>query len=352
VIDRALHHLRTIVGHSTVNPPRAITPDHPVIAHAAETLGGAGFTVEIEDLGEGCVCLLALRGNPALLVNCHLDTVPPDPDWSTDPFELRLEGDRVIGLGVCDVKGAAACQLAAAQETSGDAAILFTTDEEAGQSRCVRHAAERLAGRFASVVVSEPTNLRAVTAHRGVLSVEAEFFGDGGHASTVGRRGRSAIHDACDWCATALEQAERVDHLRFNVGAIQGGTKPNMIAARAAVRFSMRPETEADTRLDWLHACLPFGARTEWRTRFHAPPLRPTRESSELASELGLATGEPVMFWTEAALFAAHRLPTIVFGPGDIDQAHAPQESVPLAHLAGATETYARWFSDNARSTT
>src|SRR3546814_12987747 len=95
------------------------------------------FRVEVTDHGDGAVSLFAVRGTPQVLFNVHLDTVPSSPAWSADPFTLRVTRNRAIGLGACDIKGAAACLVAAARATRGDAAFLFGSDEAANDARCI-----------------------------------------------------------------------------------------------------------------------------------------------------------------------------------------------------------------------
>ncbi len=349
MLDDVTQHLRTLVACDTTNPPRAIGEDHPALMHAREALSSCGFTIETTDLGSGSVNCLARRGNPTTLVNCHLDTVPPDGGWDRNPFDLLIEGGRAVGLGACDVKGAAACILAAGQRTTGDAAVLFSTDEEAGSSVCVRSFLDEYANSFTGVVVSEPTGCRAVLEHRGIVSCQVEFKGRGGHASQGGSH--SALHDAVLWGAGALGAAAgaeaRGDGWRLNLGQVEGGTKPNMVASSARVRFGVRPRAGSDAEhiLHAIRAAAPSDAVTTWTTRFTAPALRETAESRELAASVGLETAPGVDFWTEAALFAQAKLPTIVFGPGDIAQAHAPGEFVALADLEAAAGVYARLFS-------
>src|SRR5690606_8672075 len=96
-----------------------------------------GFEVAVTDHGAGAVSLFARRGAPSLLFNVHLDTVPDSPAWSADPHVLRVEDGRATGLGACDIKGAAAALIAAANAVDGDAAFLFTSDEEANDPRCI-----------------------------------------------------------------------------------------------------------------------------------------------------------------------------------------------------------------------
>src|SRR5262249_26696887 len=135
MLDDVLAHLAHLVAFDTRNPPRAID-GRGIFDYLRAQL--PGFAFELTDHGAGAVSLLAVRGNPRRVFNVHLDTVPDSPGWSADPFALRVDGERATGLGACDIKGAAACLLVAAQATRGDAAFLFTSDEEANDPRCIR----------------------------------------------------------------------------------------------------------------------------------------------------------------------------------------------------------------------
>src|SRR5438445_475354 len=189
-----------------------------------------------------------VRGKPKILFNVHLDTVPSSPAWSADPHTLRVTDDRAIGLGACDIKGAAAALLTAAAQMQGDAAFLFTTDEEANDPRCI---AAFLAQKkpFDAVLVAEPTRGEAVLAHRGISSVLMKFRGSAGHASGVHAMRTSALHQTMRWGNAALDFVEAQAHqrfggltgLRFNIGKVEGGIKANMIAPSAEVRFGFRP---------------------------------------------------------------------------------------------------------------
>ena len=88
--------------------------------------------------GEGSFNILLAKGSPKYLVNVHLDTVPAGDAWKSDPYDLIIENGKAIGLGACDIKGAAACLLTLLERGMSDYAILFSTDEEAGQSTCVK----------------------------------------------------------------------------------------------------------------------------------------------------------------------------------------------------------------------
>ena len=357
-------HLRHLVAFNTTNPPRKIFPDQGIFAYARDVLDGAGFQVEITDLGEGCLYLYAFRGNPSILFNVHLDTVPADENYSFDPWSLRVEEDRAIGLGACDIKGAAAGLLAAAQATSGPAALLFSSDEEAGSSICVKHFCAHLPRSFDAVIVAEPTNARAVTGHRGIKTFTGRFSGISGHSSGPHALEESALHRACAWVHAAVEQArldreemtyENLAGSCFNVGVVEGGKKPNIVASQARVRWGVRPlpGQDADALADHYFQ-LANPDHVEWLAGFTGPSLpahvgdtglKMVEAARAVAEHYQLPSGEPVNFWTEAALFSQAGLPAIVFGPGDIAQAHTADEWVSLRDLDTVTAVYTRIFS-------
>jgi acetylornithine deacetylase len=346
--------LERLVAFDTQNPPRAIDGGGLFALLSAE-LQPAGFSVELTDLGEGCVSLLAIRGDPSKLFNVHMDTVPADPGWARDPLRLDVEADRAVGLGACDTKGAAACLLHAARRTTGQAALLFTSDEEAGSSRCVRAFLEAHGRRFPTVIVAEPTGCRAVIEHRGIASYGGAFRGEGGHASSARALADSALHEAVRWASRALAYAEEsearrykeLQGIRFNLGVLQGGTKANMIASSAAVRFGVRPlpDQEPEEIAAAIAELAPRADRVTWRPGFFAPPLRAGRSAASAAEDLGLRPGPAVDFWTEAALFSEAGAAALVYGPGDIAQAHTAGEWVALSDLVEAAGTYLRLLS-------
>ncbi len=360
LLDTTLKHLRALVAFDTRNPPRAIDTGG-IFAYLRDQL--AGFACETVDHGAGAVSLHAVRGKPKRLFNVHLDTVPDSPHWSASPFALRVDGERAVGLGVCDIKGAAAALLTAASSSDGDAAFLFTSDEEANDARCIfaflakKHAYE-------SVIVAEPTRCEAVLAHRGISSVSLRFAGRAGHASSASATADSAVHQAMRWGARALAFAEEQAHARFggltglrlNIGRIEGGIKANVIAPSAEVRFGFRPLPSMDTGalLATLQA-FADPAPAAFAETFRGPSL-PAGEvadaenrrlaARDVADALGIPIGNAVDFWTEASLFSQAGYTTFVFGPGDIAEAHAADEFVALAQLHDYTRTVTRLIAD------
>ncbi|MEO8810478.1 MAG: acetylornithine deacetylase [Rhodanobacter sp.] len=394
LLAATLVHLRALVAFDTRNPPRAIDTGG-IFDYLRAQL--PAFAVTLTDFGAGAVALHALRGEPDYLFNVHLDTVPDSPAWTADPHTLRIDAERAIGLGACDIKGAAAALLAVANASDGPLALLFSTDEEANDPRCiagflasllslkegVRSADEGADGAqrfgetaesqaslisartpsrsseeegstargYQAVIVAEPTKGEAVLAHRGIQSVVLRFAGHAGHASGEQGAGDSALHQAMRWGNAALDFVAKQSHqrfggltgLRFNIGRVEGGIKANMIAPSAEVRFGMRPLPTMDPdRLLASFRSLVEPQPAEFSETFRGPSL-PAGDTADaeanrlaardLADELGIPVGNAVDFWTEAALFSAAGYTAFVYGPGDIAQAHSADEWVALDQL-------------------
>ena len=357
MLDAVLRHLEALVSFDTRNPPRLIGTGG-IFDYIRAQL--PDFRVEVTDHGEGAVSLFAVRGNPKRVFNVHLDTVPSSEAWTADPHVLRVTDDRAIGLGACDIKGAAAGLIAAANATDGDAAFLFSSDEEANDPRCIAAFLASDHG-FAEAIIAEPTRCEAVLAHRGISSVLLKFKGEAGHASGANAMTANALHQAMRWGGNALDLVEGeaqsrfggLTGLRFNIGKVEGGIKANVIAPSAEVRFGFRPLPSHD--IDTLHvrfgACASAGALERYEETFRGPSLPAGDIASaeerrlaarDLADEFGLPIGNAVDFWTEASLFSQAGLTAFVYGPGDIAQAHTADEFVTLAQLQRYADSITR----------
>lgn len=356
LLDDTLRHLRALVSYDTRNPPREIGTGG-IFDYLRDNL--PGFNIRVTDYGAGAVTLYAVRGQPKVLFNVHLDTVPDSPHWSADPHTLRVTGDRAIGLGACDIKGAAAALVSVANVTQGDMALLLSTDEEANDPRCI---AGFLKDKpvYDAIIVAEPTKGEAVLAHRGIHSVQMRFKGSAGHASGELKPTDSALHQAMRWGNAALDFVDRQAHerfggltgLRFNIGKVEGGIKANMIAPTADIRFGFRPLPTM--KPEWLletFRTLVEPLPVEYAELFRGDSLPAgdiaTAESRrlaarDLADELNIPIGNAVDFWTEAALFSAAGYISFVYGPGDIAQAHTADEWVALDQLQHYAETIYR----------
>ena len=341
-LELCLKHLNALVKCDTSNPPREIKSSG--LLNYFNNLDY--LQPQITDLGEGSYNILLSKGSPKYLVNVHLDTVPAGNGWNSNPHELIIKNDRVYGLGACDIKGAAACLLTLIENGLEDYAILFSTDEEAGQSNCIKEFIKTTPD-FEAVIVAEPTQNMAVTCHRGIITGTQEFFGDAGHSSDHRAMNDNAIHKLICWSDKALQVAKKFDSvsfqglqgIAFNLGIIEGGIKPNIIADHAQVKFGMRPlpGQSFDNLLNEFN--IQSVEKISKFTKGFIAPALPTGEIKDLESlvvELGLEPSPPVNFWTEASLFNEAGYKAIVYGPGNIADAHQPNESVAIDELEKA----------------
>ena len=355
-LDGALGHLKRLVAFDTQNPPRSLDAAAPIFDWIKDILGPA-FDIEMTDHGKGRVSMLAVRGEPSLLFNVHLDTVPVIEGSRFPPLELTRDGDRVYGRGSCDIKGAAACLLEVACHSDQPMALLFTTDEEGASGCCVAEFVKTARSRaFSQVVVAEPTDCLAVTSHRGYLSVKGEFTGRSGHSSEPRALQDNALHKCSAWVAAAVGKAAEMEAAGrrpcFNVGEVHGGIKSNIIADKANLHWSARL-APGDSNPAFLETMTGFdpGASAQWHVPFSGPPLptggQDTSGSGAFVRQFGLEAGPAVDFWTEASLFAQSGLSAIVLGPGNIAQAHVMDEWVSIAQLQRALDIYSQLVNGN-----
>lgn len=348
-------HLTMLISHDTCNPPREISFTDPLFVALEAFFKTQGFTVTMADFGLGRVAFYALRGQPKVLFNVHLDTVPVAAGWTHDPFTLSQANGRYYGRGVCDIKGAAACLMALAETSTQPMAVLFTTDEEGTNSCCVEQfILDHDLAVFQQVVVAEPTGCQAVLQHRGYVSAHGQFQGISGHSSSVGALTGNAVHQASTWLgqATGLAATEQsTDNpagICFNLGYIQGGEKNNMIAEQCQLGFSVR--VPAGHSSEQVYAQLTAQApQAQWHTTMMAPSLPENQVLAEQSKQFcqvhELPIGAPVDFWTEAALFSQAGIPALVLGPGDIAQAHTTDEWVAVEQLHQCHQLYAGLLS-------
>ena len=299
--------------------------------------------------------VLAVWGQPKILLNVHIDTVPVAAGWQTDPFKLTAKGNNLHGLGSSDIKGAAACILAALQaQVPYDVAILFSGDEELGSEVMPEVIARGHLGGIPLAIVCEPTICQVGCRHRGILAFSADFHGQGGHSSLADQRSAPLLQAAR--LASAIgEYGHR--HMNFgtppyqglctNIGYIESDGAYNVIPTHVQMKFSMRPppadqvdkregdireihaRVSPDARLDRLVGLMPFTCRD-------ITALAPYFQDTPVVD---------LPYWTEAALLSEAGLNVIVYGPGDVEQAHRPNEYVPKVQLVRASELYQRTLS-------
>lgn len=349
-----LKHLDFLIQQDTQNPPREISKHDTLFVELKAHFQAYGFDVEISDLGDGHVIFYAKKGQPTVLFNVHLDTVPVTKstldDWQYAPFKLTIVDNKAYGRGSCDIKGAAAVLMVLA-ESAENMAVVFTTDEEGANGCCVQSfIGNNDLSQYQQIIIAEPTNSQAVVSHRGYLSTYIEFSGSCGHSSMTIALKENAIHKANQWLTQALDYAqgfvstENPAGICFNVGVIKGGEKNNMIAEKVNLDFSARVPSgmSSEQVYEYLKN---YDSQAQWRAGMMAPPLPAENHSDEksltFCQKHNITIAKPVDFWTEAALFSQAGFPAIVLGPGDIKQAHTIDEWVEVAQLEKTLKIYA-----------
>ena len=334
--------------------------NRPVIELLSAWLGALGFTCETREITPGKFNLLASygRGPGGLVLAGHSDTVPFDAElWASDPLQLREADDRWYGLGSCDMKGFFALVIEAVrplldQPFHQPLLILATCDEESSMSgaRALADAGRPL-GRAA--VIGEPTGLRPVRLHKGIMMEGIDIRGQSGHSSNpaYGHSALEAMHEVMGELLTLRQQWQREYHSplfdvpvpTLNLGCIHGGDNPNRICGQCSLEYDLRPLPGMDPQQlrDAISQRLAPLAERHQVTIDLAPlfPSVPPFEQSadgelvRLAERLTGHQAEAVAFATEAPYLQQLGCETIVLGPGDIACAHQPDEYLDLARI-------------------
>jgi acetylornithine deacetylase len=353
---KILNCLDFLIKQDTQNPPRNITQSDKLFIKLNEYFSSYGYLVEVTDLGNGHVIFYAKKGLPNVLFNVHLDTVPVTKttldQWHNNPLELTVKEAKAYGRGSCDIKGAAACLMVLA-ETAVDLAVVFTTDEEGANGCCVQHFIDHNdLSNFQQIIVAEPTQSKAVIAHRGYLSSQVEFKGNCGHSSLASALTSNAIHKSNSWLYQAICYAnqfvnpENPAGICFNVGFIKGGEKNNMIAENLNLGFSARVPPGMSSKNIYIQL-QSFDNHKDslWNTSMIAPALPAENMNPnnvvEFCTKHSIEIANSVDFWTEAALFSQAGHDALVLGPGDIKQAHSINEWVEVSQLEQCYDIYA-----------
>ncbi|HVB79790.1 MAG TPA: M20 family metallopeptidase [Candidatus Binataceae bacterium] len=373
--------LERLVAFDTVSS----NSDAPAMGFLAARLETHGFKVHLHRIavaGTPQVNLIAWAGPPrpdGLTISGHLDTVPyaGQPGWTREPLKLGVDADRVWGRGTTDMKGfLAECVAAAAaldlRALTRPLVFIFTSNEEVG---CL--GAESVCGVLGSILgevpapklvwIGEPTSWQVQHAHKSIVLFDVTVRGVGGHSGAP-EQGVNAIAVA----GRVLEaigrlQAERrapsdkfmrifpdSPHDVLNVGTIAGGIAANIIAeqCRLVITYRSLPDTEpleiyreVRRRLAALdpydYASHNHRAAIEVGPPMVVPPLLSSRDTAlerALLEVTGTREVGGALFATDGGWFAQAGMVPLVCGPGDLDQAHKPNESIRRAALESGTE--------------
>jgi acetylornithine deacetylase/succinyl-diaminopimelate desuccinylase-like protein len=296
----------------------------------------------------------------SFMLEAHSDTVPGEGQ-----FTPAVRDGRLYGRGACDTKGAMAAMLVAIETVLSEMGrppvtlhFVSTCNEESGAAGA--HHLMKSGFRADCAVVGEPTNLAIVYAHKGALRLRLRTKGVAAHSSTP-ERGVNAIY-AMSRVVAALEKdvAPRLAEIRhldlgsptLSVGTIRGGSQVNVVPDWCEIDVDRRlvPGEERDGVVASILGALPEEV-SHTITEYYAPlgqePASPlVRRMAAALGESRLATAP----WaSNAGVFAAAGLPSVLFGPGSIQQAHTSEEYVELAQVESAVRVYAALIRESAQ---
>jgi acetylornithine deacetylase len=333
-----------------------------VIDELAGMLDHAGLAVQVLPLpnAPNKANLIATlgKGEGGLVFAGHTDTVPYDAErWTSDPFKLREADGKLYGLGTCDMKAFFALALEAAEGVNGDRLkapliVLATADEESSMDGA-RTLVDINQPRARHAVIGEPTDMRPVRAHKGVMMERITVIGRTGHSSDP-RLGNNALDGMAHVLAALMafrhELAQRYRNELFsvpvptlNLGRIKGGDSANRICGECELDIDVRLVPGLD--MGWVReellrrsreAVAGLGLEVTRHEVFAGAPAHELRADAAIVRAAEELTGEGatgVAFGTEAPFLAALGNDTIVFGPGGVTEAHRPDEFVSIDRL-------------------
>ena len=317
------------------------------------------------------VCRLTARGaKRTVAFGPHTDTVSV-ANMTIDPFQPVVKNGRMYGRGACDTKGSCAAMLWAfkraadenlASKTKTNILFIGLMGEESGNDGVVCYCKNE--PRLDFVIVGEPTFPHVVYTHKGAFWFKVTTVGKSAHGSNP-HLGDNAIHhmvEAADYLrghyAPSLQKLRHpvLGHPTLNIGQIRGGAQVNIVPDHCEMYVDHRtlPKLQAHAqiartiaggllrrkiraKIETYRDCPPLGTNPKLALvqQFHRAALSVNRRSQ--------LTG--VAYFTDASIFARYGSPSIVFGPGDIAQAHTKDEWIDLSHLDPASEACYRFLA-------
>lgn len=325
-------------------------------------LASLGFKTEVVTIpgypGKANLIASAGCGDQGLVLSGHTDTVPFDAEkWTSDPLIVTEREGRLHGIGSADMKGFFAVVIEAIRELPLDQlkqplTILATADEESSMcgAKSLSNLHRRL-GRHA--LIGEPTSLKPIHMHKGISMESIRLTGKAGHSSNpaLGINALDGMYRVLGEVMQWREELQRryrnpafaVEVPTLNLGHIHGGDNPNRICGACELQFDLRPlpgmviETlrgELQQRLDKLLA--DSGLQWQLAPVFEGIPAMETPREAAIIRAMESLTGVEagaVAFGTEGPYLNDLGLQTVICGPGNIDQAHQPDEYLPLEHI-------------------
>jgi acetylornithine deacetylase/succinyl-diaminopimelate desuccinylase-like protein len=359
--------LRELIALPSVNPaflpagdPRA--GEHHIAGYVAAVAAQAGLDLELQEVTAQRTNVLA-RLTPTgpvhqrVILAPHLDTIGGD---HPSLFQPRVRNNRIHGRGACDTKGSVACMLGALGRLARSAnrprrtevLLAALVDEENAQLGSRFFANSGFKADLA--IVGEPTRLRVVTAHKGDVWLRLMTRGKAAHGSRPDL-GRNAVHlmarvvDLLETDYAAELRRHRHPLLgrgTINVGVIAGGSQPNIVPDRCTIDIDRRTlpgESESTVRKEIRELLAQHQLKTTFASIRGGPcPALQTDVRLPLVRALLAVIGQTrplgVDYFCDAAVLARGGIPSVVFGPGDIAQAHTVDEWIAIRQMEQGTD--------------
>lgn len=357
-----LKRLNDVVGLPSISSANAKidTSNKDVIDYLANQFEALGFECEIIPVPgseQAKYNLIATFGSGpgGLVLAGHTDTVPLDEElWSVDPFKVSERDGKLFGLGVTDMKGFFPIIMEAVkpllQESFNEPLIVLATADEETSMQGARSIAEMGRPRARAAIIGEPTGLQPVKAHKGIMMDSVRLLGQSGHSSdpALGNNALDAMHLVITDLMLFREELKQryssdlfsIPHPTLNLGVIHGGDNPNRICGHCELEFDIRlmPGMHIDSLREEIRSRIatlmdPLGIKFELVPLFTGVPAFFAHENSALLQTAEKLTGHQgisVAFGTEGPFLQELGMDTIIMGPGNIDQAHQPDEYMSI----------------------
>jgi succinyl-diaminopimelate desuccinylase len=354
---------KQLIRYDTSNPPGN---EHRIAVYIGGWLQERGFKVDIQEVAEGRSNMFAYIGSGdriGMVFNGHLDVVPAVGSWNYPPFEGKVVEERLYGRGSSDMKGGIAAMMTAAEfiaenNIAGDKKLMlaFVCDEEdnnRGMRKCVEKG-------FAAdaAIIGEPTQMEVHTGHRGFVLISIKTTGVSCHSSHP-ENGVNAIYIMADVLQKIRGYAESLNDkadkylgkASLSVGTIRGGNKVNIVPDECEIRMERRllPGETAEDVIQELKRWIGENDRVkikkhpELKAAVSQPESNLVQDMIDVAScVLGKKPAiRPFPAGCEASFFVDYlKIPTIIFGPGSLNQAHKADEWVTINELIEAAKIY------------
>lgn len=363
--------LRDMISFNTVNEPGN---EDLLAKYLGSELENLGFEIRIVPCGDYRSSLVAFKGNPngiKLLFNGHLDVVATSNNWSSDPFTLTQDGDRLYGRGTADMKGGIASMIAAVKQltderfdyTQGQLILTFVADEELYNkgTHSVLELPEVKNADYA--IIGEPTDLKICIGHRGTARSVIRVNGRSCHSSKpeLGLNAISIMSHVIQAIDRHNEELKTITHHvlpspTIAVVMIEGGEKDNIIPGHCEIKFDRRtlPSDTKQSVQDEISTLLDSIGRHVKEFSYEIVPYI-YLEAGEVSPESLVVSKSmkayEMVFGREAvlrdfsatceqSLFMNQGIDTLIFGPGHLNQAHVDDEYTTISQLNAAAEFY------------